>query len=311
MITIKSDDLWLELKRLAESTKNIKAAVAYVSDDSCISLGKGDTLVVDASDASIAGARTSVNVLKSAYKNGAKIYSCDTLHGKVIVFDHKAYIGSANISKNSKNSLGEVGVISDHPAIMSGAIQFIDDLATQSTIIDKEFFERVSKIEVTKGGGSSSKRRTRKIKIGKSISWLFSLRNDAEYPGNEDRVRADNSQIEIENDEEPAWFWTKKGNPFYGQAKTGDSVVIIERKKQKAKRPDSAYRHIAIRSITTDSDANAKAYHYAYTEDHKIKWSKFQKMAEKAGISRLGSGLYTVRKLSEQQSNVLFELWKT
>ena len=310
MITIKSGGLWLELDRLTSSTKNIKAAVAYVSDDSCISFGKGDTLVVDASDASIAGARTSVKVLKSAYKKGAKLYSCDTLHGKVIVFDHEAYIGSANISKNSKNSLDEVGVISDHPAIMAGAIQLIDDLAKQSTIIDKMFIEQISKIKVEKGGDSSSKRRTRKIKIGKPRSWLLSLRNDAEYPGNEDRVNEDNSRIEIPINEVPAWFWIKKGNCFYEQAKIGDSVVIIEREQRKAKRPDSAYRHVAIESITTEPDVNAKAYHYAYTEDHIVEWSKFTKMAKKAGISRLGSGLNTVRELSEQQSNVLFELWK-
>ena len=97
---------------------------------------------------------------------------------------------------------------------------------------------------------------------------------------------------------------------FYDQAKAGDSVVIVEREQQKAKRPDSAYRHVAIKGITTDSDVNAKAYHYAYTKDHMVKWCKFKIMAKNAGISRLCSGLYTVRELSEQQSNVLFELWK-
>ncbi len=78
MFTIKSDDLWLELERLASRTKSIKAAVAYVSDDSCISFGKGDTLVVDASDASIAAGRTSVNVLKSAFEKGflSRMYAC-------------------------------------------------------------------------------------------------------------------------------------------------------------------------------------------------------------------------------------------
>lgn len=310
MITIKSDGLWLELERLTSSTRNKKAAVAYVSDDSCISFGKGDTLVVDASDASIAGARTSVNVLKSAHKKGAKLYSCDTLHGKVIVFDHETYIGSANISRNSKNSLDEIGIISNHPAIMAGAIQLIDDLARQSTIIDKTFIERASKIEVRKDDDSCSRGRTRKIKIGKPRSWLLSLRNDAEYPGNEDRMNEDNSRVETTNDEEAAWFWMKKGNRFYDQAKAGDSVVIVEREQQNAERPDSAYRHVAIKDITTDSDVNAKAYHYAYTKDHMVKWCKFTIMAKNAGISRLGSGLYTVRELSEQESNVLFELWK-
>lgn len=309
MITIKSDDLWLELERLSSNTKNLKAAVAYVSDDSCITFGKGDTLVVDASDASIAGARTSVNVLKAAYKKGAKLYSCDTLHGKVIVFDHEAYIGSANISKNSKSTLDEVGVISDHPTIMAGAIQLIDALVKQSTVIDSEFIERASKIEV-KSDTSPSKAKTRKVKIGKPSSWLLSLRNDAEYPGNEARVEEDNAQIEITDNEEPAWFWMRKGSRFYEQAKAGDSVVIIERETLDAKEPESAYRHIVIKSITPDSDIDAKAYHYAYTEDHSVKWSSFKKMAVKAGISRLGSGLNTVRELSEKQSNVLFELWE-
>ncbi len=309
MIAIKSDDLWSELERLSLNTKSMKAAVAYVSDDSCISFGKGDTLVVDASDASIAGAKTSVNLLKAAYEKGAKLYSCDTLHGKVIVFDHEAYIGSANISKNSKNTLDEVGVISDHPTIMAGAIQLIDALAKQSTLIDNDFIERALKIEV-KSGDSPTKAKTRNVKIGKPSSWLLSLRNDAEYPGNEARVEEDSAQIEITDNEELAWFWMKKGSRFYEKAKAGDSVVIIERENLNATEPESAYRHFLIKSITLDSDIDVKAYHYAYTDEHKVKWSSFKKMAVKAGISRLGSGLNTVRELSDQESNVLFALWK-
>ena len=65
VIKIKSDDLWSELERLSKNSKSIKAAVAYVSDDSCISFGDSDFLVVDASDSSIAGARTSASVFES------------------------------------------------------------------------------------------------------------------------------------------------------------------------------------------------------------------------------------------------------
>jgi len=82
MITVKSDGLWPELQKTIQEIKIIlRTAVAYVSDDSSISLGR-DILVVDASDVSIAGGRTSGSVLKSSYKKGAKLYSCDTLHGK-------------------------------------------------------------------------------------------------------------------------------------------------------------------------------------------------------------------------------------
>ena len=111
MIKILSGGLWPELAKLAKQKTCIKAAVAYVSDDSYVSFGKGDSLIVDASKFSISSGRTSASVLESAYKKGANLYSCDSLHGKVIVFDHHAYIGSANTSKNSKENLDEIGVI--------------------------------------------------------------------------------------------------------------------------------------------------------------------------------------------------------
>lgn len=308
MIKIESADLWSDLESLFESSKGIKAAIAYVSDDAYLSFKEGDILVVDASDSSIAGGRTSASVLESAYNKGAHIYSCETLHGKVVVFDHKAYIGSANISENSKYRLDEVGVISDHPAIMAGAIQIIDGLVNRSALIDGSFIARILKIRVNRSDTQSSSK-PRRVRVGKFRSWLISLRNDADYPGDEGKVDEDNQLIEITENEEPAWFWIKKGNRFYEEAKIGDSVVIIEREKKENNKPERCYRHVVIKKITSDSVAGTKVYHYAYTEDFAIKWSRFEQIAEKANISRLGSGLNTVRELTEKQSNVLFELW--
>ncbi len=280
MISVNSSDLWFELEKLFKTTNALKAAIAYVADDSCISFKKGDVLVVDASDLSISGARTSASVLKSAYDKGAKIYSCDTLHGKVIVFDQKAYIGSANISKNSKERLDEVGVISDHPNIMSGAIQIINNLAKQSIEIDDEFIKRILNIDVKRSSFQNSTR-PRKVEIGNPSTWLVSLRNDAEYPGDEDRVENENQLIETLDEEEPAWFWMKKGSSFFDKAKTGDAVVIIEREKKEAQNPEYAYKHFAIKNITFDTEANTKAYHYAYIEDYAIEWSAFKLLAKK------------------------------
>ncbi len=47
MISVKSDDVWKELEHLYENTTNIKAAVAYVTDQSVIAFGEGDIVVVD------------------------------------------------------------------------------------------------------------------------------------------------------------------------------------------------------------------------------------------------------------------------
>jgi len=307
MISVKSDDLWAQLDKLANKATSIKAAVAYVSDDSCISFGNDDVLVVDASDASIAGGRTSAKLLKVAYRKGAKLYSCDTLHGKVIAFDHYAYIGSANISNNSREHLDEIGIITDHPAVMAGAIQIINDLIGQSVEINEKFINAICKIKVKQK--SSLRKEPRNIRIKKPVSWLVSLRNDADYPGNEVKVENDNKSIDTSKNEEPAWFWMRKGSRFYDKAKLGDAVVIIEREKKDSKIPEYVYKHFTIKEITNDNNKNVKAYHYAYAEDCAIKWKQFKKLAKTVGIKNLGTGLNTTRTLSEAQSNALFELW--
>src|SRR6266576_3458871 len=98
MQKIISNNLWGEIQRLALKSKTKRAAIAYVTTDKYLKFGKGDVLVVDASDAAIACGETSAAVLKQAYKRGAELYSSDRLHAKFILLDHVAVVGSANLS---------------------------------------------------------------------------------------------------------------------------------------------------------------------------------------------------------------------
>ncbi len=306
MIKIKSHGLWDELETLTKNSKLKRAAIAYVSDDSVISFNKGDFLVTDASEQSIKFGRTSAEVLERAFKRGAQLYSCDTLHGKTIVFDQFAYIGSANCSANSKNHLDEIGVITDYPNAVSGAIQLISGLIKKSKIIDNDYLEAISKIEVVRNNAPEVERKG--IEILTPSTWLISLRNDAKFPGDEGLVDSENQGIEVQEHEKPAWFFIRKGK-FYNHSKVGDSVVILARTNLQNKWPKTAYRHATILKITDDLESKVKSYHYGYTAKFSIKWAEFKKLAKIANIGRLGSGLYTTRKLTESQANVLFELW--
>lgn len=306
MIKVKSHDLWSELERISKNAKSKRAAIAYVSDDSVIAFGKGDILVTDASEPSIKFGRTSAKILKKAFKKGAKIYSCDTLHGKTAVFDQLAYIGSANCSENSKKHLDEIGLITDYPNVVSGAIQLINELIKKSKAIDSTYLERISKIKVTRN--KSPKKTRRDIEIHTPSTWLISLRNDADFPGDESMVDSDNQSIEVQEHEKPAWFFMRTGN-FYNQAKVGDSVVILERDYLNSKYPKNVNRHATILKITDDEDAKVRSYHYGYSTDFSIKWSAFKKLARIVGVNRLGSGLNTTRKLTEAQASAIFELW--
>jgi hypothetical protein len=304
MIEVNSDNLWEVLKKLAIESKSKLAAVAYVTDDSYISFEKEDVLIVDASNEAIASGKTSAKILKTAFNKGAKIYSCDYLHAKVIIFGQKVYIGSANVSLNSVKNLVEIGIISDHLDILSGAIQFIEKIKSDSIYVDESFINSILTIPVIRKASPCKKRKDIHIE---ARYWMVSISNDYQYPGDEDAVENDNNKIEVSNGEIASWFWHKKGTTFFEHAKIGDFVVIIEREMRSESEPACAYRHIIISDIT--DDGQTKAYHYSFSDKYKTTWSTFKTLVDRAGISNLGAGLHTTRELTKDQSDLLLRLW--
>ncbi len=306
MLSVHSGNLWNKLKQLAKDSNKMNAAVAYVTDDSFIAFGDGDILVVDASDESIASGRTSAKLLKDALARGAKLFSCDTLHGKVIVFDKCAYVGSANISKNSINNLDEVGVISDYPDFCSGAIKLVKELSTESIEIDDCFIERISKIEVKRANRPNKTKRD----IGNEDSqrWLITLTNNSNYPGDIDMVEKDNDSVFSEEDNGD-WFWLRKRDKLFDLAKVGDVVVRIFKKAKDSQKPKYVCKHVVIKKITYDKEARVKAYHHVSNDEDNLTWGKFLKLAERTKVNNLRKGIQVERTLSEKQSNALFELW--
>jgi len=148
MQSIHADDLWIEIERLATTSRYKVAAVAYVTNDEIVQFGEGDLLVVDASDNAIKTRQTDRRVLKRAFRRGAKLFSSPGLHAKVMVFDAVVVVGSANLSHSSRNNLIEAGIVTDDPSSVAAARLFVEQLATQCDQIDESFFERIGKIEV-------------------------------------------------------------------------------------------------------------------------------------------------------------------
>jgi len=158
MQSIHSDSLWVEIERLASASCCRVDAVAYTTDDELIQFGKGDLLVVDASDQAIRAGQTSHSVLQRAFDRGAKLYCYQGLHAKLIVFDDTVVIGSANLSRSSRHNLIEAGIVTDDPSSVAAARFFVEQLAKQSNQIDEAFLERIGKIEVVRHGPVSVRR---------------------------------------------------------------------------------------------------------------------------------------------------------
>src|SRR5690349_17850790 len=93
------DVLWKTIKGRCKKAKRTKAAVAYVTKPTALSLKAGDILVVDASDGAIAAGGTSASVLTRLHRKGVALFSHNGLHAKVIVADAVLFSSSANLSR--------------------------------------------------------------------------------------------------------------------------------------------------------------------------------------------------------------------
>ncbi len=148
MIRLDDTRLWPTIQALSINAKVRMAAVAFISNDKHIQFGSGDTVIVDASDERIALGATSAQVLAEAIKRGASIYSLANLHGKLMVFDDVAIVGSANISNASYQTLHEIGVVTDSQPLVRAAISIIRRLKRRSERINGKFLRHILDLPV-------------------------------------------------------------------------------------------------------------------------------------------------------------------
>jgi hypothetical protein len=94
-------------------------------------MGKGDSLVVDMSEARVRAAGTDRAVIEQYLKRGVTVRSLPSLHAKVFVLGDAAVVGSMNVSPWSRDRLTEAGILTTEPAIVDSALRFVIDLASQ------------------------------------------------------------------------------------------------------------------------------------------------------------------------------------
>ena len=107
-------------------------------------LKPGSTLVVDASVETVASGGTSPAALCTMLRRGVRIFSAQNLHAKVIAFDERAFVGSANASTNSARYLIEAVAAFDEPAMIASARDFVRGLAI--TALDDDNLSALAKL---------------------------------------------------------------------------------------------------------------------------------------------------------------------
>lgn len=316
MLRVLSAGLWSEIDRLAKRRGVRRAAVAYVSSDDGLAFRNGDTLIVNASDEAIRTGQTSAAVLRAAFDRRALLFSNPNLHAKVLIIGDRVIVGSANLSRSSRDHLHEVAIITDDPEMAGGATQFIEQLERESTRIDAAFIERILAIPVSRRRGIDTGRR-KAVHVRGGRTWILGLSEDPVYPGSEEAVERVKDVVvrDAAKGEIVDWFWwSGKTSRFARLAKVGDRIISLyrPRKASRATRTVKAYRHAVIRRIFRERGCAATTYHCASPADAEatsLSWSRFVMLAKRAGVQGTLS-VDSAREIAPDQSSALHMLWR-
>lgn len=107
------NDLWPTITTLARKSKNNHIAVAYLGQgaNELLPLRRGNSLVIDMSEGTVKNGQTDPKEVEKYLKKGVSVYTCQNLHAKAYIFDKTLIIASANVSRRSKTSLVESGLL--------------------------------------------------------------------------------------------------------------------------------------------------------------------------------------------------------
>ncbi|WP_407306746.1 phospholipase D family protein [Acinetobacter sp.] len=188
LLTLESENLWEKLIVINEKSPFRSAAVAYFSSDIDLKFIKGDLLIINASPESIQSGATSLDLIEKYLIEGVEIYSNSTLHTKLIIFCEYVYIGSANISRNSKSNLIEAGILTNDKNIIDQSINLIKSIKSDyKTIkIDQAAIDQLKSIKVDRFN-ILSREKFRLLENNKKY-WALGIFQEALYDGDQDTI---------------------------------------------------------------------------------------------------------------------------
>jgi len=224
-VKLISEGIWDEIT-LAVKKSKIKSivAVAYFGQNGAemLPLNEGSTLLVDASEKAVKTGQTCPAELLKLYYKGVKIYSLEDLHAKIFVIGKTLYVGSTNVSGNSKNRLIEAVIKTTDKHAIDDAKAFVESKC-ELEMGENELTELKKMYVAPKFSG-----RKRKIEIGiQSGFYIFKLKETKysikqEEEVEKGRIEAEKKRINKARHKVDEFIWTKDI-----KAKTGDIIFQI------------------------------------------------------------------------------------
>jgi hypothetical protein len=309
------NDIWKVLPEIVKSARHIDAAIAYFGQDGAklFPLKRGDCLVVDMSLATVKAGSTNPYEIEKLAKRGVNVYTRPNLHAKIVVADNKVVVGSANISKNSRDILDEAAILTDDPITVRRAKEFLTRICIEP-VLPEYLSECKSAYRPprTSGKRSTTGKRIRRVEHAKL--WLVNLVDYLSIPNSEleafekseDKARAlleDTQQTTLET-----FHWSYKPK-MADELETGDWIIECVRHKDKSISVYPPARLIFIDHYARGQGKERYLFHLESPKrGEKMDWKDFRKTLS----SILGKQISQPRTMpirSTEQADDLLRLW--
>lgn len=305
-------NLWNKITTLAKSAKHKHVAVAYLGKGAAklLPLNNGDTLVVDLRLETVRAGQVNPYEVEEYLKRGVEVFSYANLHAKVFVFDDKAIIGSANVSRHSKNALVESAVLTTDSVVVNSARGFVASLtgAPVTPAYVKSLKKEYHPPKI-KGGKRGTKNSTRDHHPRLRIESVYS----ADFDNKENRltrIGKASARKKVKDRKRYSVEVIRCGVFGLGkQASFGDLVIQIERDDDGAIWVYPPARIIHLKSyINSNGAQRVLVFIEAARNPKRLKWDVFKAALEKGGVPKLSENIG--REISNADlKHTLLGLW--
>jgi hypothetical protein len=310
---LANETLWQKLSLRVKKARRVHAAIAYFGQGGAkrLPLRAGDCLVVDLSPGTVRAGATDPREVEKLIKKKVRVFTRRTLHAKLVVADSSVIAGSANISKHSEQVLDEAAILTDEPAAVRRAREFIDRLCTEP--VRPEYLEKCKQIyrppRFNPAGGRGKKlgQRAQHTKL-----WLVNLR-EYEVPEPElkryekGEARAEELVKERARSETDSFHWPYKPK-MADELQTGDWLIEVLTKKDKRILVYPPGQLLLVDSYVRNAKRRKErwVFHLEIPKrGQSMPWSKFRLAAKPAGLK----SPRTTPIRDVQTADVLLGLW--
>lgn len=311
-----NDDLWRALRETIKTSGHVGVAIAYFGDAgaSLLPLRRDDRLVVDMSPATVKAGSTDPYEIEKLIKRGVQVFSRRNLHAKIVIADNKVLVGSANVSKTSREVLDEAAILTDDPIILRRAEEFLSRVCVEP-VLPRYLDQCKSIYRPPRLGGKRSPPGKQGRRAVHAKLWLVNLVDylslpDAEieaFEKSEDKALAlikDTRQSTLSS-----FHWSYKPQ-MADELETGDWIIQCIRHKDKTISVCSPARLIFVDHYPRNAQGKQRyVFHLEYPRrGEEMNWPRFRKTVN--AILKTKAHLPRTMAIREtQRADDLLRLW--